>query len=303
MKKMKKWKQLVRIVVMICMLLAGEQMAGQQKVQAAYATPRLMVTGYDIEEGTVYAGEEFNMVIHLKNESTSTALFNAKLKLSTEGNEIITASGSDSVYIDRIDAAGEMDVAVALKPDGSLEQKAYSMNVSYTYEDRNRVTYEDSAVLAIPVKQKQLVSVSEKKTSRDSIPVEGKSNLSFKINNLGKDKLYNVSVSLSGDTIEETSLYVGTIDVGESGTVDLAVTGKQVGSGVVTADISYEDADGTESARKEEFAFTVTEPVVMNYEGQSGMGMMPVVAACVVIAIVVVIILIRNKKKREEAYA
>lgn len=302
MKKMKRWKKLLSMMAAVCMFALGVCPAKSQ-VQAAYATPRLMVTGYDIDEGTVYAGEEFNMVIHLKNESTTTALFNVKLKLSTEGNEIITASGSDSVYIDRINASGEMDVAVALKAGGSLEQKAYSMNASYTYEDKNRITYEDSAVLAIPVKQRQLVSVSEKKTSRDSIPVDGKSNLSFKINNLGKDKLYNVSVNLTGDTIQETSLYVGTINVGESGTVDLSVTGKQVGTGAVTADISYEDADGTKSSQKEEFAFSVTEPVVMDYEGQAGMGMAPVIAIAVVVVILVIVIVIRSKKKREEAYA
>ncbi|MBR1866431.1 MAG: hypothetical protein IJ801_07985 [Lachnospiraceae bacterium] len=302
MKKTKKWKKLLSMMVAVCMFALGVCPVKTQ-VHAAYATPRLMVTGYDIDEEAVYAGEEFNMVIHLKNESTSTALFNVKLKLSTEGNEIITVSGSDSIYIDRMDAAGEMDVAVALKADSSLEQKAYSMNVSYTYEDKNRITYEDSAVLAVLVKQKQLVSVSEKKTSRDSVLVDGKSNLSFKINNLGKDKLYNVSVSLTGDTIEETSLYVGTINVGESGTVDLSVTGKQVGNGAVTADISYEDADGTQSSRKEEFAFSVTEPVVMDYEGEAGTGGLPFVAVGAVVVIIVIVVIIRAKKKRDEAYA
>ena len=53
---------------------------------------------------------------------------------------IITSSGSDTFYIENIEKEAETDVTLDLKTRGNLEQKNYTLNVSYTYED-NQLEY------------------------------------------------------------------------------------------------------------------------------------------------------------------
>ena len=68
--------------------LLGSPLFANQ-VNAAFLTPRLIVTGSEITTGPVTAGDDFEMVIHMKNESTATQLNNVRIELTTEDNEII----------------------------------------------------------------------------------------------------------------------------------------------------------------------------------------------------------------------
>ena len=81
------------------------------RVNAAYLTPRLIVTGSEITTGEVNAGDDFELLIHLKNESTSTKLNNIRIELTSEDNEIIPVNGTNVIYIDSMEKEEERDVA------------------------------------------------------------------------------------------------------------------------------------------------------------------------------------------------
>ena len=232
---------------------------GSSKVDAAYATPRLIVTGCDIKGKTVKAGDEFDMTIHLKNESTSTKLTNIKFKISSEAGEIVTASGSDSIYIDEIEKEKEYDLEVKMKSRADLEQKTYAVNVNYSYENNSRETFEDTAVLSVPVKQDTKLSLSEKKLTKKEVALDGKTSLTFKINNTGLGDLRNVTVDLSGDTISDITYFVGTVKVGESGTVDTTITPEKAGDKPINIKVTYEDNQGNISTFEDAMQLTVTE--------------------------------------------
>jgi hypothetical protein len=88
------------VLLMTAVMLVVGVLSYQTSTVKAYATPRLVVTGADIKGGSVKAGDKFSMVIHLKNES-NYKLVNVSLKLSSDDNQIVTASGSDSLYIEK----------------------------------------------------------------------------------------------------------------------------------------------------------------------------------------------------------
>ncbi|MGN0394711.1 MAG: CARDB domain-containing protein [Coprococcus sp.] len=300
--KIKSLRTIMMAVMLVIGVLGGIN-GSIKKINAAYATPRLMVTGADIPNDKVKAGETFDLVLHLKNESTTTRLMNISIKLSSEDNQIITASGSDSIYIDSIDINTDYDVTVSLKTRGDLEQKAYSLNVAYTYEDRYNDTYSDTAAVSIPIVQEPKLSISEKRVSRSQIVVDGKTSFSFNINNLGKDKIYNVSAEFIGDTIEDISTYIGSIEVGNSKSVDMSITGKKAGDGKVKVKISYEDAEGNVSSITEDFDLVVSEAVldVMEVEKETISPVLFIVAGiCILIIIIIIISVVR--KKREKRY-
>ena len=256
------------------------------------------------ETVTVKAGDTFTMTIHLKNESKNK-LGNISLKLSSEDNQIITASGSDTIYIDTIEKEGEYDVVVDLKTRGNLEQKNYSVNINYQYEDNNWNAYEESATVNVPVYQDCRASISEKRLTKNSVAVDGKTSLSFKINNTGKGSIYNVTAEITGDTISDISSYAGTIAVGESSTIDLSINAEKTGNDKIHVKVIYEDTEGKSGSITDEFDFEVTEPVVeaavTEQPAAAGNSKTLIIAAVAAILALIIIVSI-VKKIRDKKY-
>ena len=299
-------KKLMVLLLTAVLLVVGvlDGFGGNTTVFAAYKTPKLVVTGADIEGGDVKAGDTFTMTIHLKNESKNKR-GNISLKLSSEDNQIITASGSDTIYIDTIEKEGEYDVVVDLKTRGNLEQKNYSVNINYQYEDNNWNAYEESATVNVPVYQDCRASISEKRLTKNSVAVDGKTSLSFKINNTGKGSIYNVTAEITGDTISDISSYAGTIAVGESSTIDLSINAEKTGNDKIHVKVIYEDTEGKSGSITDEFDFEVTEPVVeaavTEQPAAAGNSKTLIIAAAAAILALIIIVSI-VKKIRDKKY-
>ncbi len=297
--------------VMLAVVLLVSAALIQKNIASAEAVPRLIITGYDVTSGEVKAGSQFEITIHLKNESTKTALSNILLKVSSEGNEFITASGSSSIYIEKIGSEETMDVSVLLKARNDLEQKPYLLNVSGEYEDRYNMVYTMNENLALSVIQESKYILTEESISPDVISVGEMTNISFAISNVGKVTLYNVSVKMEGDTIDETDAYIGNILPGESSYFDSMVKAiKESGKeGSVNAVITYEDVDGNVKSETESLELTVEKEVQkqIDEENKPVADEKPAVpvplvamAAAVVIIIIVIVMLIKRGKMRKE---
>ncbi len=267
-----------------------------------YAIPKLVITGRDISGNQVKAGDEFEMVLHLKNESNSTKLRNISLKISSEENQITTASGSDTVYINEIDKEDGCDVTVKMVAKKDLAQTNYPLTVSYKYEDNNKNTFEDSASVVVPVVQEARLGISEKKLSKSEVLIDGKTSLSFKVNNMGLDTLRNVSVEIKGDTIKEINYYVGTVEAGASGSVDMTVTPDQIGEDDIHIKVTFEDAVGNQSFIEDSVELTVTQAAEEADKEVKESSISPVFIGGIVVMIIVVAIVggvIKRKKQKK----
>jgi len=281
---------------------AGVTLKGNT-VNAAYQTPRLIVTGSEITTGDVNAGDEFEMVVHLKNESTSTKLFNIRLEFGSDDNEIYPVDGTNVVYVDSVDKEEEFDVTIDLASRGDLEQKPYTLNVNYEYEDNNRNTFEDSSEIAVPVLQAPVLSISEMKLSKNEIDLDGKTSFSCKLNNMGKGSVYNVMVEVNGELINDTDTVVGNIDMGQSSSVDLSVKGVSIGDEDIDITVTYEDADGNPYEISKTISLSVLEPVEEAVAEESPEVNMTLVIAGIGAVILVIVIANVVRKKKEKKYA
>ena len=299
----KMFSSIVAAVAVAGSLIFNPSAAGT--VNAAFLTPRLIVTGSEITSGPVTAGEDFEMVIHLKNESTATQLNNVRIELTTDDNEIIPADGTNIIYIDSIDKEEEVDVTVEMSTRGDLQQRPYSVTVNYEYEDKDRNPFADSSLVTVPIIQVPEISLSEFKLSRAEIVLDGKTNVSFDLNNIGKDMVYNVSVDFEGDQIDNISSYVGNIEVSGSKTVDLSLKGTSIGDGNVVAHLTFEDADGKTFSFDQNFDLSVTDKPAEAIADQAAESSLPVplIAGGAVAVILVVTVVNVIRKKKERAYA
>lgn len=280
------------------------------------SVPRVIVTGFSTDPGTVNAGSNFRLVIHVKNTSSVTAVSNmlfdlqapsAGTEAAAEAPAFLPASGSSSIYLDRIPAGETRDIAIDLNARADLVQKPYSITMTMKYEDSNAEQYEGTSSLAIPVQQAARFEFSDIEISPSSIRVGEEANITCSLYNTGRTKLYNVKVKFSGDGISAKDVFVGNVDSGATGTIDGMLTGEsEMPAGTkCKMVVSYEDESGKIATTEEEFEFEVTPAVQEDFEAavdvqeETGIPIVPVVLVTVlVIVAATAVILIRRKKKK-----
>jgi len=171
-------------------------------------------------------------------------------------------------------------------------------------------------VIDIPLRQIARLNTGTIEVMPESITVGSESNIMFPINNTGKVILYNVMVTFEADSIKPTDTYVGNIEPGKTGNVDVMLSGMAptADDGKIKMNITYEDENGeVQPAVTKELSLYVTEEIPMDFgDMEAGnfedMGMeepsffqkykmiiFPAIA--VVVVAVVVVIRIRKKKK------
>lgn len=276
----------------------------QQNVNAAYYTPRLIVTGSEVSKDRIEAGDEFDLTVHFMNESEDTHLYNIKISFTSNDNEFYPVAGTNVYYVDSVEDEEEFDVTLKMATRGDLDPKPYSLTVSYEYEDREKMYYQDSSQIVIPVYQTPVLSVSDLKLTKNEIELNNKTSFSMKLNNTGKTNIYNVSVAIDGDMINSVDTVVGNLDKGNNTTVDLSLKGTKASSGDINVKVTYEDADGKPYEVSKTMSLSVIEPAPVELAAeeapQINIGLIIAIVAAVVVIIVVVNII---RKVREKKYA
>ena len=140
----------------------------------------------------------------------------------------------------------------------------------------------------------------------------------FSIYNMGKTKLYNVQVKTESETVSGGDAFVGNLDSGATGSVDIYVTGQSatMDDGTIKLLISYEDETGQSTVIEKEVSLFVNEAMsgdfmpddsmmegdMMEGDGTGGTGnyVIVIIAAVVIIGIVGIVLYMKRKKKKEQ---
>lgn len=287
--------------------------------------PRIIVTGYTTEPGTVYAGSIFDLTVKVQNTSRETAVQNVlfNLEATVEGNDstatyaaFLPTSGSSSVYAESIAPGQTYEMTIEMEVKSDLAQKPYVLTVNMQYEDEDCVEYSDAAKVSIPIKQEAKIDSGSADIMPESIAVGEQSNIMFSVFNTGKTTLYNVKVSYESDTVDSGITYLGNIAPGATGNVDSMVTGiaPDLGEGIVTAVVTYEDEAGNETRYEKElnlyvYEMTFEEEEIDEYpmesmeeEGQGGLSFAAIIGIAVAAAVLVIVIVVIVKKKKAKKH-
>jgi hypothetical protein len=285
---------------------------------------RIIVDGFETNPETVYAGEEFEMILHMKNASENVAasniLFNLESEKVTESAVFTMDSGSSSIVVNSLPAGQTSDIKLKLRAGAWVDQRTYSITINEKYDSPEFKNAEEKVTVNIPVKQVSRLNTGTIEIMPDTISVGSETNVMFPINNTGKVLLYNVMVAFVGDSIQQTNSYVGNIKPGESGNVDAMISGTAptMDDGKIKVMITYEDENGVVSEPVEkEISLTVTEqedldpgmdgsgdfPAVTEPEGTSKFGkiIIPAVIVVLVIGTIGTVYVLKKRKKKKEA--
>lgn len=232
---------------------------------------RLIVDSYQTIPEDIYAGDEFELVLNIKNASTSVPasniLFNLESEKVSDSAVFTTESGSSSLVVNSLSPGETTEIRTVFTARAGVDQRSYSVTIKEKYDSPEFKNAEESIVVDIPVKQYARLSTSNIDVMPDNMTVGSESNVMFGINNTGKVILYNVTASFQADSIKPVESYVGNIKPGETGNVDTMLTGIAPTSddGTIRVSISYEDENGVAAEPVEkEFTLMITEEMEMD---------------------------------------
>lgn len=302
----------------------GSGTIGGNGEETSGAKPRIVVTGFETNPATVYAGDTFVLTVHVQNTSKETAVTNVlfDMQAAVEGEDktntyaaFLPTSGSSSVYMDKISANTPADIEIEMTAKADLAQKPYVLEINMKYDAGAQFDLTDKASVSIPINQESRFDISTPEVFPADITVGSQANAMFSIYNTGKTTLYNVQVRFYADSIDEATAFVGNLASGATGNVDVMLTGvgATMDDGTVNVDISYEDDAGNVTTEtrtimlyvSEEFYddFVMDDDMMMGMEEEEGGSHTGLIIAIVVVVLlaagvgIYLLVYFRKKKK------
>ena len=226
---------------------------------------RIIIDGFSTNPDTIIAGEEFELILKIKNASSNITatnlLFSMESEKVSDSAVFTTEAGSSSVALNSLAPGGVTELRYRLLSRPGVDQRSYGVTIKAKFDSPEYKNAEEELKLDIPVNQIARLSTGTFEIMPESIPAGSEANVLFGINNTGKVMLYNVTVSFEAASIQATDTYVGNIKPGETGNVDCMVTGAAPteDEGKVKVLISYEDEAGAVYTEEKEMTLYVLE--------------------------------------------
>ena len=277
---------------------------------------RIVVDSYRTEPKDVFAGETFDLFITMKNASASVPASNILFTLESEkvsdSAVFSMEEGSSSHAVNSLPANQTTELKLKMTARAGVDQRSYSITINEQYDSPEFKNATDKVTVDIPVKQMARMNVGSFDINPDTINVGDDSNVTFQINNTGKVILYNLMAKFSADSIKENEAYVGNIKPGESGNVDVNLTGKEVTTddGKINLTISYEDENGNIKEETRDFILNVIQsteeetdiagPDITDNKGKHFNIVPFIIAGATVAAVVILIIVVKRLKHKKE---
>ena len=225
--------------------------------------PRLMVTEYTVENGSIIPGESRKVYITIKNTSPSKAVSNIKLSLSDDSGELKT-DGMGTAYVKSISANGTYVWTVGLTAVHTAKTGEHPLTLSMEYEDSNHSGYSANDTIRVNIKQSVMLKYDSARLPSKSIQGETVT-VSINLMNTGKSTIHNAMIDVDVKGLDSGgTVLVGEIPQGESktGSVNLRVSNEILGKVEGAITINYEDDFGETYTETVDVSTVIEEKVI-----------------------------------------
>lgn len=234
---------------------------------------RVIVESISTDPQTVQAGDSFDLVLKLRNTSEKQYVQNMRVTIDTENDVLIPRSGSNTVYIDKIDAQGLYELRYPVRANLEVPDRPLKVEVSIEYEDSAVSAQTAAQQLVVSVGQKMRLSVSEPVMDASSLYAGDSLDVALQVVNEGRTTLYNVSVapeSASENLTLPTAAYLGNMEGGTSKRAELSLTPTKEGDYKADLIVTWEDALGEKYTEKRSISFSAQADETIDYSGSTG---------------------------------
>lgn len=213
------------------------------------------------QPGAVDAGQSVRVRITLKNASETQAVENLTVSAASPGDGFIFESPADSVYLGRMEAGAEVEVAYdyTIRPDTPAGQ--YEIPLSFDFAYGKGISGSGTGTARIEVSQPLRLEFSLLQLPAEAV-VSDTVEVNFQAVNLSHAAAYNVRATLTGDgLLPAGDAYIGDLESGslQQAPMQVRVTGLTGATpyGRTTATVVYRYQDGAGVDHEEEESFTV----------------------------------------------
>ena len=234
---------------------------------------RVIVESISTDPQDVQAGDSFDLVLKLRNTSEKQYVQNMRVTIDTENDVLIPRSGSNTVYIDKIDAQGLYELRYPVRANLEVPDRPLKVEVSIEYEDSAVSAQTAAQQLVVSVGQKMRLSVSEPVMDASSLYAGDSLDVTLQVVNEGRTTLYNVAVtpeSASENLTLPTAAYLGNMEGGTSKKAELSLTPTKEGEYRADLIVSWEDALGEKYTEKRSVSFSAQADETIDYSGSTG---------------------------------
>ncbi len=282
--------------------------------------PKLIVEKYDYGK-KAKAGEDFDLVLYIKNTSETQATKNIKISLTSADGVFVPVDSSSSLYIDYIGPGETKTATMRYKTKIDAEVKIYSVGVKMEYEDGNGKAFDaknnpfsEEESLSLFVYQDTVLSVGD--PMMDFEVYAGDSmNIDIEFYNEGRSKMTNLKVRVEGVPVRENSYYVGNFDAGQNDSFSITIDETEEGDYEGKFIFEYQNPMGEKGTKEVPFAYFVMPASEKPNPKQGEMDMMPsveddeenkaidwtmwgMIGGGALLLLIIVIVVIRKHKKK-----
>lgn len=224
--------------------------------------PKVIVSDYSTSLDELKAGQEFDFTFGLENTHPSKAAKNIKVTVVQENDIFSVTEGSNSFYIDKIDAGEIYESSLNMKVKNDAMTAAYELKiiVEYEYDDMSQTDLQNGGVTENNIIKLQAVENAKPVVEGIGIydwytgilTVDTSATMTFEFYNMGKSTLDNVYFTLEGDYALETgSMYwLGSMSAGSYEYIEVSVLPLMEGMCGGKLIIHYEDSNGDEVTKE-----------------------------------------------------
>lgn len=268
--------------------------------------PKVMVVDYQIVQKEIFAGQSFDLKVTIKNTG-SRYVDNLKISVTSDTGDIVPAEGAGNGFLEELPNGEESTFTFKLRAADGLAEKSYKLSVVNEYDDIWGNPYSATDVIYLPVKLSQRASITDLYMADDAI-LGNSVEIVGNVNNMGAGVLYNVRAKIQSAYMEEMETYIGNIDPGKSGSIDIitnAVATTPTSGDLSKLIVTYEDKEGNEATIESNFQVAVESPVYDNVEkikdntkGNSKTAIYGICAAVIVIALGIFLSVRKHRRKK-----
>ena len=273
---MKKIITIILAVIMCFGFALTAYASGEEKETTQDASnPRLMVTDFKVDSGSLKPNEKSKVTITLRNYSKTKYIKNIKLSISEESGDIKPV-GTGNKFVDIIYAGSTYTWEVELTASATAQIGEHAITVSSEYEDKYFGSYTNSDVIRLNVKQTVGLDYSGVQLPVKVYP-DDTTTMEISIMNTGKSNIRNCKIDFDINNLESGgTTFVGEIAAGEQGSASANLrVGKELGDAEGTVTITYEDEFGKAYTKEQKVNTTVVERPVEPVEEEEEQAKYP----------------------------
>ena len=264
--------------------------------------PQVLLEDSNLSGGRLEAGSTTEMSLTFRNKSCSQNVFGLKISLSTENKGIEFEKNSFYVQVLAPGEAITLEQMITITENCDPGQAVITFSLDY--EDSKATATTGTELLSF-----QIIQPVRVKLEASDIPsvlyTMDTVEIPVKAMNLGRDKIYNASVSLKADELSSNdTAFLGTIEAGDLSQGSLRIyvkgkTGKCAGQLILT----YEDADGKSYEEEIKFDSEIKETQIKTLkveddQEKTNNWWYSIAAVVAVLLISIILILVRKLHKK-----